>query len=391
MSGTQVTDELSSDLIAEAISWRRHLHQHPELAFNEWQTADFIASELGRFGLTVHRGLAGTGVVGTLTRGTSKRAVGIRADMDALAIQEQSAVRHASRSSGIMHACGHDGHVAIALAAACACAGMPDLDGTVHFIFQPAEEAEGGARRMIEEGLFRLFPCEAVYALHNWPTLPLGTCVVRDAAMMAAMGIFEIVIAGHGCHGAMPHEGSDSILAGCQLVSALQSIVSRNVDPLEASVVSVTQIRAGDSFNVIPDTCVVLGTTRWFDDSVGERLEHRVMELSRSIAAAFGCKAQVRYERRFPASINDPSAARFVRAIVNRSRNLAMVDARPSMGAEDFAFMLQAVPGCYVWLGSATSGSNPGLHSSRYDFNDGLLPLGATLWISVIRQSLASS
>lgn len=258
------TENVFADVIAEAVSWRHHLHQHPELAFHETRTADFVASQLGQFGLAVHRGLAGTGVVGTLSRGTSRRTISIRADMDALPIQEQSSAGHASCTPGTMHACGHDGHVAMALAAARICSRLPDLDGTAHFIFQPAEENEGGGRRMMEEGLFRVFPCDAVYALHNWPALPLGTCVALDGPMMAALGSFEIVVSGRGCHGAMPHEGVDSILAACQLVSALQSVVSRNVDPLQASVVSATQIHGGDTWNVVPDNCIIRGTTRWF-------------------------------------------------------------------------------------------------------------------------------
>lgn len=387
-SSIDVEHKLSPGLIAEAVSWRHHLHKHPELAFNERQTADFVAAQLGQCGLTVHRGLGGTGVVGTLKRGTSQRSIAIRADMDALPIEEQSGAPHASTTRGIMHACGHDGHVTMALAAARMCAQLPNLDGTVHFIFQPAEENEGGARRMIEEGLFRLFPCDAVYGLHNWPALPLGTCMARDGAMMAAMGAFEVAISGRGCHGAMPHEGTDSLLAGCQLVTALQSIVSRNIDPLEAAVVSATQIRAGDTWNVIPDRCVIRGTTRWFDNRIGDSLEQRITELSKSIAAGFGCEAQVRYERRFPATINDPAAASFVRTVAGAVPKLTLVDAHPSMGAEDFAVMLQAVPGCYFWLGTGKPEGNPGLHSPRYDFNDEVLPFGIAFWVALVRQSL---
>lgn len=229
---------LSPEVISEAVAWRRHLHQHPELANQERQTADFVARQLSGFGLKVHQGLGGTGVVGTLSRGTSGRAIGIRTDMDALPIHEANDVPYASAHPGVMHACGHDGHVAIALAAARACADLDNLDGTVHFIFQPAEEGEGGARRMIEDGLFKKFPCDAVYALHNWPALPLGTCAVRDGAMLAASEVFEVVISGKGCHGAMSHQGVDPIVAASHLACALQSIASRNVDPLAAAIVS---------------------------------------------------------------------------------------------------------------------------------------------------------
>lgn len=392
MIDIDLMDALSPDLITEAVSWRRYLHKHPELAFNERQTAGFVASKLAQFGLRVHRGLAGTGVVGTLTRGTGRRTIAIRADMDALAIQEQSGAPHASCVSDIMHACGHDGHVAMALAAARICARLPDLNGTVHFIFQPAEENGGGGRRMVEEGLFRLFPCDAVYALHNWPALPLGACVARDGTMMAALAAFEVMICGRGCHGAMPHEGTDSILAGCQLVSALHSIISRNVDPFQSAVASVTQIRAGKTWNVIPDSYTIRGTARWLDEHVGDMIERRIGELSRSIAAGFGCEAQIHYERRLPATINDPGAASFVRTVASASPlNLPLIDAGPSMGSEDFAFMLQAVPGCYFWLGAARSGEDQSLHSSRYDFNDELLPLGVAFWVSLVCRSLSGT
>jgi amidohydrolase len=382
-------ENLSADLMAEVVCWRHRLHQHPELAFQETRTADFVASQLGQVGLAVHRGLAGTGVVGTLSRGTSRRTIAIRADMDALPIQEQSGIAHASRAPGIMHACGHDGHVAIALAAARICSRLPDLDGTVHFIFQPAEENEGGGRRMVEDGLFRVFPCDVVYALHNWPALPVGTCVARDGPMMAALGTFEIVVSGRGCHGAMPHEGIDPILAACQLVSSLQSVVSRNVDPLQASVISATQIVGGDTWNVLPDNCIIRGTTRWFDDRVGDILEQRIGDLSKAIAAGFGCAAHVLYQRRIPATINYPDAARLVRNVAGApSLDLNVIDAGPSMASEDFAFMLQETPGCYLWLGAARAGDNPGLHSPRYDFNDELIPFGVRLWVSIVRESL---
>jgi hippurate hydrolase len=382
-------ERISAEWITEAIAWRRHLHQHPELAFHENRTADFVAAQLGRFGLTVHRGLAGTGVVGTLSRGTSRRRIGIRADMDALPIQEQSGIEYASRVPGVMHACGHDGHVAIALAAARACAGLSSLDGTVHFIFQPAEENEGGGRRMIEDGLFRLFPCDAVYALHNWPALPLGTCVARDGPMMAALGTFEITVAGRGCHAAMPHEGADAILASSYLVAALQSVVSRNVDPLQASVISATQIHAGSTWNVTPDHCIVRGTTRWFDAKLGDVLERRIGELCEAIPVGFGCTAKLAYQRRFPATINNADVARFVRDVASAyDPNLKVIDCAPSMASEDFAFMLQEARGCYLWLGAGKGKEGSVLHSPRYNFNDEALQLGVNLWVSVVLRSL---
>lgn len=381
------TIDSNSDAMVEAVSWRHHLHRHPELAFGERQTSEFVASQLERFGLKVHRGLAGTGVVGTLTRGAGRRSIGIRADMDALPIREESGAPHASSVAGVMHACGHDGHTAIALAAARACTGLTDLDGTVHFIFQPAEENEGGGRRMVEEGLFELFPCDSVYALHNWPGLPVGACVARDGPMMAAFGTFEIVIRGRGAHGAMPHAGTDAILTAAQVVSALQSIVSRNVDPLESAVVSVTQIRGGDTWNVLPDECLIRGTTRWYAAEIGDCLEARITQLANSVAAAFGCTARVSYERRYPATINHPASAQLVREVA-AAIPLSVVDSPPTMGGEDFAYMLQAVPGCYLWLGAGRAGDNPGLHSPRYDFNDAVLPAGVQLWVSLVRRCL---
>lgn len=381
---------IPSDWVTEAVSWRRHLHKHPELAFQERNTSDFIAEQLGRFGLKVHRGLAGTGVVGTLVRGTSKRSIAIRADMDALPIQEQSGALHTSGKPGVMHACGHDGHIAMALAAARACAAIPDLDGTVHFVFQPAEEARGGARTMIEDGLFRLFPCDAIYGLHNWPDQPLGTCVARDDAMMAALALFEVTVNGQGCHAAMPHEGRDSLVACCQLVSAFQTIVSRNTDPLKSAVVSVTQIHAGDSWNAIPHSSVVRGTARWFDQTVGESIERRISALSNSIAIAFGCNQQISYDRIYPVTVNDPTAARQIRMLAaSQPLNLTVVEAQPSMASEDFAFMLQAVPGCYFWLGTGRRGAHHALHSPSFDFNDDVLPLGVAFWVSLVQSSLA--
>jgi amidohydrolase len=383
------TWEISHDVLAEAVLWRHELHKAPELAYDERQTARFIASRLAESGLQVHRGLAGTGVVGTLKRGTGRRTIGIRADMDALRIHEQSGVAHASGTPGVMHACGHDGHVAIALAAARICSQSLDFDGTVHFVFQPAEEGGAGARRMIEEGLFQLFPCDSIFALHNWPALPLGTCVARDGPMMAANAVVEIKISGRGCHGAMPHEGIDCVVASCQLVVALQSVVSRNVDPMAAAVLSITEVHGGSAHNVIPDACLIRGTARWFDSSVGAVVEHRIHALAKSIAAAFGCDADVRFDRRYPATINDAAAAASVRALATHSSlGLRVLDAPPSTASEDFAFMLQAVPGCYFWLGAGQSATSPGLHSPDYDFNDELLPGAVALWVALVRQML---
>lgn len=383
--------EFLPEVLSEAVAWRRHLHKHPELAFQERNTADFIASKLAQFGLVVHGGLSGTGVVGTLSRGTSRQAIAIRADMDALSMEEKTGVPHSSATKGVMHACGHDGHVAMALTAARFCTQLPNLDGTVHFIFQPAEENEGGAERMVNDGLFRQFPCQSVYALHNWPDLPLGTCIARDGAMMAAFAVFEIEVTGTGCHSAMPHQGTDVLLAASHIVSAVQSIVSRNVDPTKCGVVSVTQIHGGSAWNVIPDTCVLRGSVRCLDDEVSHLIERKLGEIARMTGASFGCKAEMRFDRRSPATINDPTAASLIRSIAAAPPlNLDVVDGSPSMASEDFAFMLQEVPGCYFWLGSGQSGQQA-LHSPNYDFNDALLPIGASLWVQLVRSCFIAS
>jgi hippurate hydrolase len=376
------------DDLEDVIGWRHHLHRNPELAFEERETAAFIAQRLGEWGLSVKTGIAGTGVVGTLTRGTSSRAIGIRADIDALPIEETSGVPHRSLRPGKMHACGHDGHIVMLLAAARRCAQSVDFDGTVHFVFQPAEESEGGGREMVKAGLFRDFPMTRIYGLHNWPALPIGECVVRDDAMMAAFGTFEIEVRGRGSHGAMPHEGADPVVAASNIVGALQTIASRNVSPIEASVVSVTQIHTGDTWNVIPEVATIRGTTRWFEAAVGDLIETRMARVAASVAAAYECTAVTRYERRYPATINDRGAAEIVRATIADMPAITTRDAKPSMAAEDFAFMLEKVPGAYIWLGARKAGANPGLHSPHFDFNDAAIPYGVELWSALVAKEL---
>ncbi|GHC71964.1 M20 aminoacylase family protein [Limoniibacter endophyticus] len=379
---------ISSDEIEEAIKWRHHLHEHPELAFEEDQTSQFIAGQLSNWGYEVKRGYGKTGVVASLHRGSSEKSLAIRADMDALPILEESGVAYASKAPGKMHACGHDGHVATALAAARACT-RASFDGTVHFVFQPAEENEGGGRAMVEGGLFRDFNIDAIYGMHNWPALDVGQGVARDDQMMAAFGTFEIMIEGRGAHGAMPHEGADPIVAASHIAAGLQTIASRNVSPLQAAVVSVTQIHAGETWNVIPGHAMIRGTTRWFDAEVGDKLEERLTALAQAIATGFGCSAKVGYTRRYPATINDPRCARIVRDVAAATDILQFVDAAPSMAAEDFAFMLEEKPGCYFWLGAKKEGRNPGLHSPFFDFNDKVLPLGANLWVALVESQLS--
>lgn len=380
----------SSELFEEARQWRLDLHRHPEMAFQELRTSDFVARKLTEFGYSVRRGYGRTGVVGTLARGSASRSVALRADMDALPLTEQTGLAHASTNPGVMHACGHDGHVSMLLAAAKLVALRDDLNGVLHVIFQPGEEVEGGAQFMIKDGLFRDMEINAVYGLHNWPALDLGHAVALDGPMMAAFATFEIEIVGRGAHGAMPHEGADAILAAGQIVSALQAICARNVSPLQAAIVSVTQIHGGDSFNVLPEKVVLGGTTRWFLPEVGDLIEKRINDIASSVAQAFACRSILRYERRYPATINNSEHATRLRRAAKAS-GLQVTDAEPSMASEDFAFMLQERPGAYIWLGARQEGANPVLHSPLFDFNDAALPHGIGLWDALVGEGLGSN
>ena len=377
---------IPASYLAEAVEWRRRIHMNPELAFEEHETAAFIAGKLAEWGYEVATGIGRTGVVGSLTKGAGSRAIGIRADIDALPISESSGADWHSQRSGRAHSCGHDGHIAVALAAARLLADAP-FDGTLRFIFQPAEENEGGGREMVADGLLTRFPVDAVYAMHNWPGLPVGTLVARDREMMAAFATFEIALTGKGAHGAMPHEGADALLAASHIVTALQSIASRNVSPLRSSVVSVTQVHGGDAWNVLPETAVIRGTTRWFDPEVGDLLETRMNAIVSAVATGFDCSADLRYERRYPSTLNTPENADLVRSL-GAEAGLEVVDTDPSMAAEDFAFMLEHVPGCYFWLGAAKEGDNPGLHSPRFDFNDAILGPAAAFWVRLAQAEL---
>jgi hippurate hydrolase len=379
-------------LAAEMKTWRHHLHAHPETAFEEAATAAFVADRLRSFGLDVHTGLARTGVVGVL-RGRdaadgAEHAIGLRADLDALHIHEQSGVVHASKHAGRMHACGHDGHTTMLLGAAAALARRKNVRGTVHFIFQPAEENEGGGRVMVDEGLFERFPMRAVYGMHNWPSLPLGTIAVRPGALMGAYDIFEIVATGKGAHAAMPYQGKDPMLFASHAIGALQTIVARNLHPLDAGVVSVTQVHAGDTWNVIPQEVVLRGTVRTFRPEVQALIEQRMRTIVAGVAATFEMTATIRYERRYPATVNDPAetqhAIAAAAAVVGKGN--VDTDPTPNMGSEDFAFMLQQKPGCYVWLGAGRGPETPNLHNPHYDFNDDALAIGASYWVTLAEQ-----
>ncbi len=381
----------------EIKGWRRDLHAHPETAFEEVRTADFVAEKLAEFGIEVHRGLATTGVVGVLDgrSNASGRAIGLRADMDALHIQELNGFDHRSRHDGKMHACGHDGHTAMLLGAAKYLSETRNFDGRVAFIFQPAEENEGGGRVMVEEGLFELFPVEAVYGLHNMPGMPVGSVSLRSGPAMAAFDIFEIVVTGKGTHAAMPQLGIDPVVTGAQIVTALQTIASRRTAPLDSVVVSVTQFHAGDTWNVIPETAVIRGTVRSFKKETQDQMERDIDRIARAICDSQGATMTLRYERRYPALVNSEAETQIAGAVAAKvvGDGKVLMGAEPLMGSEDFAYMLEAKPGCYVWLGNGTEGGPGGcsVHNPHYDFNDEISVVGASYWATLVEQTLPKS
>ena len=379
-----------ADFHDDMTAWRRDIHAHPETAFEEQRTSDVVAQRLEEFGIEVHRGLAGTGVVGTLRSGEGP-SVGLRADMDALHIAELNEFEHKSVNDGRMHACGHDGHTTMLLGAARYLAETRNFKGTVHFIFQPAEENEAGGRVMVEEGLFDKFPVEAVYGMHNWPGQPVGTFAVKEGPMMAAFDLFELTVPGRGTHGAMPHLGIDPVVVGAEIVGALQTIASRATDPQDAVVVSVTKFHGGDTWNVIPGQVVLGGTARSFRPQVQDAIEPAIRRIAEGVAAAHGATVELRYERRYPPTINharEAGIAAQVAAGVVGEQNVER-DPVPSMGAEDFSFMLRERPGCYVWLGNGPGDAGCMLHNANYDFNDEILPIGASYWARLVEDVLS--
>jgi hippurate hydrolase len=378
----------------ELTAWRRDLHAHPELGFEETRTSGIVAEKLSGWGIEVHRGLAGTGVVGTLHgRIRSDRAIALRADMDALPMQEENQFAHVSTAAGKMHGCGHDGHTTMLLGAARYLAQSRAFAGTVYFVFQPAEEGLGGGDRMVKEGLFTRFPCEAVFGFHNWPGMPLGTVGTRVGPMMAAADLFTIDIFGKGGHAALPHHAADPVVIAAHLVTALQTLVSRTTDPLESAVVSVTGIEGGKAYNVIPERARLFGTVRSFTPDVRDALEAGLKRLAEGTASMFGARAEVKYERKYPPVINSSTevqvAARAASAVVGRANVDTSIT--PIMGSEDFAFMLEAKPGAYLFLGQAGGPSSCMIHNPRYDFNDALLPVGASFWVALVEQVLAAN
>lgn len=390
IANLQIVDGVDA-LIPSIRAFRQQIHAHPETAFEEVITADLIAEKLISFGLEVHRQIAKTGVIGVLRRGDGP-SIAFRADMDALHIAEANTFDYISKVSGKMHACGHDGHSAMLLGAAQFLSTDPSIHGTLVFIFQPAEENEGGARVMLEEGLFTKFPVDAIYGLHNWPGLAVGQMAVTAGPLMAAFDTFELEIQGRGAHGAMPHDSVDPIYIAAQVINGWQSIASRNVNPSDAAVVSVTQIHAGDTWNVIPANCHLKGTTRSFSPVVRNLIEEKMQVIAQSICQGFGATATFTYQRRYPALINSPQEAQIAKQAAARVVAKAQVvnDPQPSMTAEDFAFMLEKKPGCYVWLGNGSSAQGKNLHSPKYDFNDDILPIGISYWIELARSCLGS-
>jgi amidohydrolase len=370
----------------EMIQWRHVLHAMPETAFSEHETSAFVAEKLTAFGLDIHRGFAGTGVVATIERGKGKHpAIGLRSDMDALDITEATGLPYASRNEGKMHACGHDGHMVMLLGAAKYLAENDTFRGTTHFIFQPAEENEGGGGRMVREGLFDKFPVQSVFALHNFPVMQEGTFAICKGPMMAAYDVFNIEITGRGGHAATPQNVKDPILASAYLVNLFQSIVSRDVNPTQAAVVSVTEIHGGTSYNIIPDVVKLRGTTRHFLSSVQDRVESRMRELCAGLSASFDVAVNIVYERRYPALINtDKETEDAVRAAISVSgRDKVFAEITPVMTSEDFAFLLKEKPGAYMGIGGGKPRENGLLHQSRYDFNDHILPIGASYWATL--------
>ncbi|MEP7281139.1 MAG: M20 aminoacylase family protein [Rubrivivax sp.] len=394
--------QLIESILADAQSisvLRRDIHAHPELCFEEVRTADLIAKALTDWGIPVHRGLGTTGVVGIIKNGSSERAVGLRADIDALPMTEHNRFEHASRHPGRMHACGHDGHTAMLLAAAKHLARHRNFDGTVYLVFQPAEEGGGGAREMMKDGLFEQFPMEAIFGAHNWPGMAVGQFALRSGPVFASSNEFKITIRGKGAHGAMPHLGLDPVPVACQMVQAFQTIVTRNKRPLDTAVISVTMIHTGEATNVIPESCELQGTVRTFTTEVLDLIERRMQQVAEATCAAFEVECDFEFRRNYPPTVNHAAETEFARAaladVVGADH---VLDFEPTMGAEDFSYFLQAKPGCYFLIGNGDGAHRDGghglgpcmLHNPSYDFNDDLIPLGATAWVRLAERWLST-
>ena len=373
----------------EMTAWRRDFHAHPEIGFEEERTSEFVATKLEEFGIRVHRGLAKTGLVGTLSNGEGP-ALALRADMDALPITEIADIPHKSTNLGRMHACGHDGHTTMLLGAAKYLAETRNFRGTVQFIFQPAEEGQGGGRVMVEEGLFEKFPAESVFALHNWPDIPEGTFATIRGPHLAAADEFRIVVTGKGGHGAFPHRGNDPMVIGAEIVLALQSFTTRKISPLDNAVISVCQFHAGETYNVVPETVHLGGTTRSFRLEVQDAIEAGIQRIATGVCAAHGAAVEVVYQRGYPPMINDAAEAEFAAKAAVQVVGEENVDLNPvpCMGAEDFSYMLQAKPGCFMWIGTGPDDGTRTIHGATFDFPDVILAKGASFFAKVVEMKL---
>jgi hippurate hydrolase len=390
-----MNDEIHG-LHTEMRQWRQHLHQFPETAFEETGTAGFIAGKLRTFGLDVHQGLGIAGVVAILSAGTGGKKIALRADMDALFIEEQNTFSYRSRHDGKMHACGHDGHSAMLLGAAKYLADHRNFNGTVYFIFQPAEEGRAGARQMIDDGLFKLFPADCVFGMHNFPDIPAGHFAVKSGAMMASFDCFEIVLKGQATHAAMPHLGNDAIVASAQLVNALQTIVSRTLNPADPAVVTITQIHAGNTWNAIPESVLLRGTFRCFSSEVQAKIADRITRLANAVCFGFNITSEIKFNPEnpgYPVTFNSEAETAMALKAATAVAGADCVDIKPTpcMGSEDFAFMLQEKPGCYIWIGNGASHNSCLLHNPHYDFNDEILPVGAAYWVKLVETVLSEA
>jgi amidohydrolase len=393
-TGLTIDHELAA-MLPELTAWRQDLHQHPELGFEETRTAGLVAERLASFGVEVHQGLAKTGVVGVLRGegGTSDRAIGLRADMDALPMPDLKSVPYRSTIPGKMHGCGHDGHTVMLLGAAGYLARHREFAGTVCFIFQPAEEGRGGGKAMVADGLFKRFPVDTVWGLHNWPGLPLGRFAVHAGPVMAGVDYFDITVHGRGSHAGMPHEGIDPVLVGAHIVTGLQSVVSRSAPPSQATAIGVPIFEGADAYHVIPDRVRLAGSFRYFDAAVRKRMEARIKGIAAGIAEGFGAEAEIDYRQNYPPTVNSAAEAAFAATVAGElvgEDQLAQAEP-PSMAAEDFAFMLNEKPGCYVWMGQDDGDHKAKLHHPSYDFNDAAIPLGVRYWLKLVERALPAS
>lgn len=384
--------DIADDIRQDMLAWRRDIHAVPETAFEEHRTANIVAQALGLMEIEVHRGLAATGVVGTLRNGAGP-SLALRADLDALNMQELGKPAHASTCAGKMHACGHDGHTAMLLGAAAHLARHKPFCGTVHFVFQPAEENEGGGRVMVEEGLFDKFPADAVFGMHNFPQLPRGKFAIRTGTMTAFLDNFEITITGKGAHGAQPQNGIDSVVVAAHLITALQTIASRRTDATDSVVVSITQIHGGDTWNVIPESVVLRGTIRTLNTTVRERTRTAMEQICSGVGLTHGAKVVLDYRPGYPGVVNTPTetAAAIAAAARLVGPDNVKTDIKPAMGSEDFAFMLEKRPGAYIGIGAGEGPDDPPLHNPYYDFNDNILSLGAAYWVALVEQQLRAN